>query len=74
MKPRDIRDLVHFSDDQAHHETLLESERLWSEDVRLRVPGVGELAASLYRPVMRRLMSRGQQGLRRYVIATGPAR
>jgi glyoxylate utilization-related uncharacterized protein len=31
MKPRDIRDLVHFSDDEARHETLFESERLWSE-------------------------------------------
>ena len=31
MKPRDIRDLVHFSDDEAHHETLLESAHLWSE-------------------------------------------
>ena len=46
---------------------------VWSEDVRLRVPVVGEMAAILYRPVMRWLMSRAQQGLRRYVIAIGPA-
>lgn len=46
---------------------------VWSEDVRLRVPLVGEMAAILYRPVMRWLMSRAQQGLRRYVIAIGPA-
>jgi glyoxylate utilization-related uncharacterized protein len=31
MKPRDIRDLVHFSDGEARHETLFESEHLWSE-------------------------------------------
>ncbi len=31
MKPRDIRDLVHFSDDESRHETLFESEHLWSE-------------------------------------------
>jgi glyoxylate utilization-related uncharacterized protein len=31
MKPRDIRDLVHFSEEEAHHETLFESEHLWSE-------------------------------------------
>lgn len=31
MKPRDLRDLVHFSDDEARHETLFESEHLWSE-------------------------------------------
>lgn len=31
MKPRDLRDLVHFSDDEAHHETLFESDHLWSE-------------------------------------------
>jgi glyoxylate utilization-related uncharacterized protein len=31
MKARDIRDLVHFSDDEARHETLFESEHLWSE-------------------------------------------
>ena len=35
MKPRDIRDLVHFSDDEPRHETLFESEHLWSEVVCL---------------------------------------
>jgi uncharacterized protein YndB with AHSA1/START domain len=46
----------------------------WTEDVRLRVPVIGEVAALAYRPVMRTLMGRAMQGLRRYVIATGPAR
>ena len=46
----------------------------WSEDIRLRVPLVGELAARLYRPVMRTLMGRAQGSLRRYVIAIGPIR
>jgi mannose-6-phosphate isomerase-like protein (cupin superfamily) len=35
MKPRDIRDLVHFSDDEPRHETLFESEHLWSEVICL---------------------------------------
>lgn len=46
---------------------------IWIEDIRLRVPLVGEVAARAYRPVMRMLMGRAMQGLRRYVIATGPA-
>jgi len=46
----------------------------WSEDVRLRVPFLGELAAWCYRPVMRMLMGRAQASLRRHVIAIGPAR
>jgi polyketide cyclase/dehydrase/lipid transport protein len=45
---------------------------VWSEDIRLRVPFGGELAAVLYRPVMRWLMSRAQRGLRRHVVAIGP--
>lgn len=44
----------------------------WIEDIRLRVPLVGELAAQCYRPVLRTLMGRAQQGLRRHVIAIGP--
>ncbi|MGZ4110226.1 MAG: SRPBCC family protein [Actinomycetota bacterium] len=47
---------------------------LWSEDIRLRVPIVGELAARSYRPAMRWLMGRAQQGLRDHVIAIGPSR
>jgi quercetin dioxygenase-like cupin family protein len=35
MKPRDIRDLVHFSEEEPHHETLFESEHLWSEVICL---------------------------------------
>jgi len=46
----------------------------WSEDVRLRVPVVGELTARCYRPVMRVLMGRAQASLRRHVIAMGPVR
>jgi hypothetical protein len=47
---------------------------LWSEDVRLRIPLLGELAAIAYRPIMRALMARAQRSLRRYVIAIGPVR
>ena len=46
----------------------------WREDIRLAVPVVGELAATLYGPVMRVLMGRAMQGLRGHLIATGPAR
>jgi carbon monoxide dehydrogenase subunit G len=46
----------------------------WREDVRLAVPVLGELAAWAYRPVMRVLMRRAMEGLRRHLIAIGPAR
>lgn len=46
----------------------------WTEQVELRIPAGGELAARLYRPVMRMLMGRALSGLRRHVIAIGPAR
>lgn len=46
----------------------------WTEDVRLGVPLVGGLAARLYRPVMRRLMTRAGARLRRHLIAIGPER
>jgi hypothetical protein len=46
----------------------------WREDIRLAAPGVGGLAATLYRPVMRVLMGRAMLGLRAYLIASGPAR
>ena len=46
----------------------------WTEDIRLAVPLVGEAAAWCYRPVMRVLMGRAMEGLRRYVIAIGPPR
>lgn len=44
MKPRDIRDLVHFSDDEPRHETLFESEHLWSEVICLQgAQGMGPM-------------------------------
>jgi carbon monoxide dehydrogenase subunit G len=46
----------------------------WREEIRLAVPFVGELAAAVYRPIMRMLMGRAMRGLRAYLIATGPAR
>jgi glyoxylate utilization-related uncharacterized protein len=40
----DIRDLVHFSDDEPRRRTLLETERLWSEIVCLQgSQGVGPI-------------------------------
>jgi hypothetical protein len=45
MKSRDIRDLVHFSDDDVRRGTLFESEHLWSEVICLQgAQGVGPLA------------------------------
>jgi polyketide cyclase/dehydrase/lipid transport protein len=46
----------------------------WTEDVRLGVPIVGELAALAYAPILRRLMRRAAAGLRRRVIDAGPPR
>ena len=46
----------------------------WSEDIRLHLPLVGELAARAYRPVMRALMGRAQRSLRQHIIAIGPER
>lgn len=44
MKTRDIRDLVHFSDDEPRRQTLVEGERLWSEIVCLQAAqGVGPI-------------------------------
>ena len=45
---------------------------VWTEDVRLRIPLVGGVAAWLYTPVLRWLMRRGARGLRGAVIASGP--
>ncbi|MEA2520707.1 MAG: hypothetical protein QOI81_353 [Actinomycetota bacterium] len=36
MKTRDIRDLVHFDDDEPRQETLSESEHLWTRVVCLQ--------------------------------------
>jgi quercetin dioxygenase-like cupin family protein len=45
MKPRDIRDLVWFSDDAARHETLFETERIFSQVVCLQgAQGLGPLS------------------------------
>ena len=46
----------------------------WAEDVELRVPVVGALAAAAYAPVMRVLIGRAQRQLRRLIIASGPSR
>ncbi|MGH2539589.1 MAG: SRPBCC family protein [Actinomycetota bacterium] len=46
----------------------------WREEVRLAVPVVGELAAAAYRPVLVRSMGSSMRGLRRHLIASGPAR
>jgi Polyketide cyclase / dehydrase and lipid transport len=46
---------------------------VWVEDVRLRVPVIGELAALLYAPILRRLMRQAAAALRRRVIGAGPS-
>ena len=44
MKTLDIRDLVHFSDDEPRRRTLVEGERLWSEIVCLQqAQGLGPI-------------------------------
>jgi mannose-6-phosphate isomerase-like protein (cupin superfamily) len=44
VKTLDIRDLVHFSDDEPRRKTLIEGERLWSEIVCLQqAQGLGPI-------------------------------
>ncbi len=44
MNTRDIRDLVHFSDDEPRHATLHETEHLWSEVICIQgTQGVGPI-------------------------------
>jgi quercetin dioxygenase-like cupin family protein len=44
VKTLDIRDLVHFSDDEPPRRSLVEGDRLWSQVVCLqRAQGVGPL-------------------------------
>ncbi len=50
------------------------SRFVWTEDIRLRIPLVGDVLAVAYRPVMRTLMGRAQASFRRSVIARGPVR
>ena len=45
MKPKDIRDLVWFSDDEARTDTLFESDQLWSQIVCLQhAQGIGPMS------------------------------
>jgi glyoxylate utilization-related uncharacterized protein len=45
VKPRDIRDLVWFAEDEPRRETLFESERIWSQVICLQgSQGAGPLA------------------------------
>ncbi len=46
----------------------------WSEHLTIPAPVVGELALLIYRPYLRHLLGRAQAGLRRELIARGPAR
>jgi quercetin dioxygenase-like cupin family protein len=44
VKTRDIRDLVWFADDEARHETLFETEQLWTQVVCLQeAQGIGPM-------------------------------
>jgi glyoxylate utilization-related uncharacterized protein len=44
VKTLDIRDLVHFADDEPRRRTLIEGERLWSEVVCLQqAQGLGPI-------------------------------
>jgi quercetin dioxygenase-like cupin family protein len=45
VKSKDLRDLVHFSEDGPHHETVFESAHLWSEVVCLeRAQSLGPIS------------------------------
>jgi hypothetical protein len=45
---------------------------MWTEVIELQVPVVGDLAARLYAPVLRRLMARSQRSLKALILASGP--
>lgn len=47
MRAKDLRDLVRFDPEGPHHESLYESDRLWSEVVCLEPnQGIGPIADS----------------------------
>lgn len=46
----------------------------WIEEVELAAPVIGALAARVYAPVMRTLMTRAQRQFRALLVASGPAR
>jgi hypothetical protein len=46
----------------------------WSERLTLPAPVIGELALRVYRPYLRRLMGKAQEGVRRILVARGPSR
>lgn len=45
----------------------------WSERLTLPAPVIGELALQIYRPYLRRLIGKAQEGFRRTLIARGPS-
>lgn len=45
----------------------------WTEELRLPVPVLGELALRVYRPVLRRLMRAGLAGLRARLLQSPPS-
>jgi Polyketide cyclase / dehydrase and lipid transport len=47
---------------------------VWTEEVSLPVPLLGELLLVFYKPVQRWIMGRSMRAFRSYVVATGPAR
>jgi hypothetical protein len=47
---------------------------IWTEDISLAVPVLGELGLRVYRPFMRLLMGKAMADLRSFVVATGPVR
>jgi carbon monoxide dehydrogenase subunit G len=78
-EPPSVLRIRHGSIVVGHGTWLLEPEPggtrfVWIEEVRLGVPVLGELAARLYAPILRRLMRRGASGLRRRIIDAGPSR
>ena len=47
---------------------------IWTEDLALPIPILGELALRAYRPLMGRLMKKSLDDFRRLVISMGPRR
>jgi glyoxylate utilization-related uncharacterized protein len=81
MKTRDIRDLVHFGDDEARQETLTETEHLWTRVVCLQdnqgVGPMGDAASEAFLTILAGEVSAqidgGRARMKQWESATVPA-
>jgi glyoxylate utilization-related uncharacterized protein len=81
MKTQDIRDLVHFDDDEPRQQTLSETEHLWTRVVCLQdnqgVGPMGDMASDAFLTVLAGEVSaqidKGRARMKQWDSATVPA-